>query len=380
MAATIALNLPTNPYQIQIDGGNIDRLGEKLAGLKIGTKVTIVSNPSVFGHYGDRAVKSISQSGFEVIECILPDGEEHKNLRTIEQIYDRAIASKLERSSTFLALGGGVIGDMTGFAAATWNRGTNFIQVPTTLLAMVDASVGGKTGVNHPQGKNKIGAFYQPKLVAIDPDVLQTLPAREFRAGMAEVIKYAVIWDADLFDRLLNHPQLSNIEDLAPEFIADILTRSCQAKADVVLKDEKESHLRGILNYGHTIGHAIESITNYARFNHGEAVGMGMVVAGRLAAALGLWSKDDADRQDLIIAKAGLTTHLPADLDLEKIVHLTHSDKKVEAGKVRYILPSSIGYGRKIGDRIATKDRQTILNEIGREVEDNEIINVLRSM
>jgi 3-dehydroquinate synthase len=202
MGSVIDVALPENSYQIAIAHNCLDELGTKMQGLsggqklgKLGKKVLLVSNPVVFDHYGARAIASLESAGFEVFRCILPDGEEYKTLATIQKIYDTALEHRLERSSTMVALGGGVIGDMTGFAAATWLRGINFVQVPTTLLAMVDASIGGKTGVNHPQGKNLIGAFYQPRLVLIDPLVLQTLPVREFRAGMAEVIKYGVIWE-----------------------------------------------------------------------------------------------------------------------------------------------------------------------------------------
>jgi 3-dehydroquinate synthase len=380
MNSIVTVPLPQNPYEIDINAGNLDRLGEKMAGLKLGQKVMVVSNPTVFGHYGDRSIASIQRAGFEVSPCIVPDGETHKNLATIERIYDRAHALQLERSSTLVALGGGVIGDMTGFAAATWNRGMNFVQVPTTLLAMVDASIGGKTGVNHPQGKNKIGAFYQPRLVAIDPQVLTTLPVREFQAGMAEVIKYGIIWDCSLFERLESAPSLAEIGAIDPDLVADMILSSCQAKADVVLKDERESHLRGILNYGHTIGHALESITNYSTLNHGEGVGIGMVVAGKLAVQEGLWTEAESIRQDRVIAKAGLAIDLPPGLDLARIVHLTHADKKVEDGKVRYILPTQIGYGRSIGDRLINRPRIEILNAIGREIEDDRIDRVLHGM
>lgn len=364
MASVIDVTLPQNSYQIAIAHNSLDDLGTKMQGLssgkKLGKKVLLVSNPLVFGHYGERAIASLESAGFEVSRCILPDGEEYKSLATIQKIYDTALENRLERSSTMVALGGGVIGDMTGFAAATWLRGIHFVQVPTTLLAMVDASIGGKTGVNHPQGKNLIGAFYQPRLVLIDPLVLQTLAVREFRAGMAEVIKYGVIWDAELFPQMEAADRLDELGYLGESLLQEILVRSCQAKADVVGKDEKEAGLRAILNYGHTIGHAVESLTGYTVVIHGEAVGIGMVAASRLAVALGMWDEESDKRQLALIEKTGLPTKLPEGLDIEAILDSLQNDKKVKAGKVRFILPTAIG-SVTITDRVpADTIRQAI--------------------
>jgi 3-dehydroquinate synthase len=259
-----------------------------------------------------------------------------------------------------VALGGGVIGDMTGFAAATWLRGVNFVQVPTTLLAMVDASIGGKTGVNHPQGKNLIGAFYQPKLVLIDPSVLKTLPVREFRAGMAEVIKYGVIWDAQLFQQLEDSDNLASFSQIDGQLLQTIITKSCQAKADVVSKDEKEAGLRAILNYGHTIAHGIESLTGYTRINHGEAVAMGMVAAGAIAVKLGMWTEAENQRQTALIAKAGLETQIPP-LNPDQMIEMLTADKKVKDGKVRFILPTAIGQVT-ISDRVTPSMVREVLS------------------
>ncbi|HEY9824729.1 MAG TPA: 3-dehydroquinate synthase family protein, partial [Stenomitos sp.] len=223
-------------------------------------------------------------------------------------------------------------------------RGIAVVQIPTTLLSMVDASIGGKTGVNHPQGKNLIGAFHQPRLVLIDPNTLNTLPPREFRAGMAEVIKYGVIWDADLFQQLEASKRLSRQQDFDADALLKILQRSCQSKVDVVSQDEKESGLRAILNYGHTIGHAIESLTHYRTFNHGEGVGLGMVAVGDIAVALKLWSKECCDRQYELIRKAGLPTQLPATFDTKAVLDVLGTDKKVKAGQVRFIMPTAIGH------------------------------------
>jgi 3-dehydroquinate synthase len=343
MASVIKVNLPQQSYDIAIAAGSLDQLGEYMTTLQLGKKVLLVSNPTVFQLYGERAIASLKADHFEVASYILPDGENYKNLASIEKLYNTALENRLERSATMVALGGGVIGDMTGFAAATWLRGINFIQVPTTLLAMVDAAIGGKTGVNHPQGKNLIGAFHQPRLVLIDPDVLQTLPIREFRAGMAEVIKYGVIWDAQLFAELEASQRLDEMGYIQSELIDSILTRSCQAKADVVSKDEKEAGLRAILNYGHTIGHAVESLTGYTQVLHGEAVAIGMVAAGQIAVELGMWTQQETERQDILIEKAGLPTKLPPGLDIEAIIEALQIDKKVKAGKVRFVLPTQIG-------------------------------------
>ncbi|MEG3436613.1 3-dehydroquinate synthase [Pannus brasiliensis CCIBt3594] len=364
MLTRIPVTLPDRSYDILIESGGLAELGTRMGSLKLGKKVLLVSNPDIFDYYGKIALYSLEKAGFDVSYHLIPAGENYKTLESIERIYDTALDRRLERSSTMVALGGGVIGDMTGFAAATWLRGIHFVQVPTSLLAMVDASIGGKTGVNHPRGKNLIGAFYQPRLVLIDPAVLKTLPEREFRAGMAEVIKYGVIRDADLFDRLEAAPKLDRFTDLDRELLQTIITRSCQAKADVVSEDEKESGLRAILNYGHTIAHAIESLTGYSAINHGEAVGMGMVAAGAIAVRLGLWTEEEARRQNALIRKAGLETRIPP-LDVGEVLDTLTTDKKVKAGKVRFILPTSIGTV-EITDRVTPDLVREVLAETGK--------------
>jgi 3-dehydroquinate synthase len=342
---TIAVALPQTPYNITIGAGNLATIGQAMQAseLKLGKKVLVVSNPSIFKRYGATVCDAIAQAGFTVESCLLPPGERYKTGTTVQKIYDAALRMGLERSSTMVALGGGVVGDMTGFAAATWLRGINVIQVPTTLLAMVDSSIGGKTGMNHPKGKNLIGAFHQPRLVVIDPTVLKTLPAREFRAGMAEVIKYGVNWDRGLFEALEQAKRLDQLRYVSDDLLQTIVTRSCQAKAHVVAQDEKESGLREILNYGHTIGHAVESVTEYRVVNHGEAVAIGMVAAGEIAVTMDWWSRTECDRQNALIAKCGLPTRLPAGIDLDAIVAKLQTDKKVKAGQVRFVLPKQIG-------------------------------------
>lgn len=340
----VALN---TPYEIRIEAGGLDRLGQYLAERgKVG-RVLVVSNPVILRHYGERVTRSLEAGGFKVATCTVAAGERYKTLRSVEKIYAAALAHRLERSSLVIALGGGVVGDMAGFAASTWLRGIRVAQVPTTLLAMVDAAIGGKTGVNHPLGKNLIGTFHQPTLVLIDPQVLATLPGRERRSAMAEVIKYGVIWDAELFARLEG---VEDLEHLTPEMLIEVLERSCRAKAEVVARDEREGGLRAILNYGHTIGHAIETATRYRCYLHGEAVGLGMVAAGRVATELGLWSKQEAERQETLLGRARLPVCWGNKIPTKQLLELTELDKKVEAGKVRFILPEAIGRVRVSAD------------------------------
>jgi 3-dehydroquinate synthase len=363
MKSVVTVELPQRSYEVAVVSGGLDHLGNWMQPLKLGKKVLLVSNPSIFRSYGERAIASLQQAGFEVVQHTIAAGERYKTLASIQKIYDTALENRLERSSTIVALGGGVVGDMAGFAAATWLRGINFVQVPTSLLAMVDASIGGKTGVNHPQGKNLIGAFYQPRLVLIDPQVLNTLPAREFRAGMAEVIKYGIIWDAQLFEQLEQASRLDQQRYLDPELLQTILSRSCEAKAHVVSKDEKEAGLRAILNYGHTIGHAVESLTGYRLVNHGEAVAIGMVAAGQIAVELGLWKQAESDRQHALIQKTGLPTQIPAELDVEAIVDTLQTDKKVEAGRVRFVLPTQIGTV-EVTDQVPSATVRQVLRQL----------------
>lgn len=343
----IPIPLPQSSYNVVIAPGGLDELGQwmtrDVTPVTFGKKALLVSNPTVFACYGPRVQAALESAGFQVACHLIPDGEQYKTLDSIAAIYDSALAHRLERSSVMVALGGGVVGDMTGFAAATWLRGIAVVQVPTSLLAMVDASMGGKTGVNHPQGKNLIGAFHQPSLVLMDPQVLATLPEREFRAGMAEVIKYGVIWDGDLFARLESATGLDRYDRLDPALLQSILEGSCQAKADVVSQDEKESGLRAILNYGHTVGHAIESLMNYEGIVHGEGVALGMMAAGRIAVALGLWDQASQDRQEALIQRSGLPTQIPSHLSVSGLIDLLATDKKVKDSKVRFILPRSIG-------------------------------------
>ena len=341
---TIAVELETNPYPVVIGAAGLEQLGELLLqrGIKAGTKVLVVTNPVVQQHYGDRCLQSLRLAGLQAELLVIEAGEEQKTPATVALIHDAAFAQRLERGSLMVALGGGVVGDMTGFAAATWLRGIGVVQVPTTLLAMVDAAIGGKTGVNHPGGKNLIGAFHQPRLVLIDPATLQTLPQREFRAGMAEVIKYGVIGDPALFEALEAAGALGDLSTVGPQLLQTLLERSAAAKARVVAADEREGGLRAILNYGHTLGHVVETLCGYGTWLHGEAVAIGMVAAGEISLAMGLWSADDQRRQRALIQAAGLPQHWPA-LDPQAVLACLQGDKKVRDGRVRFVLPTALG-------------------------------------
>ncbi len=340
----IKVNLIKNSYEVLVGSNTIYDIGFQLKQLKysIGTKILVVTNPDVSKPYSSSFIKSIQNEGYEPRLLTIEAGEDQKTTESIALIHDAAYEHKLERGSLMIALGGGVIGDMVGFAAATWLRGISFIQVPTTLLSMVDASVGGKTGVNHPKGKNLIGAFHQPKLVLIDIDTLNTLPEREFRAGMAEIIKYGVIGDKELFEKLEEAKDLKNLESIDRNFLLEIITKSIKAKAKIVEKDEKENGLRATLNYGHTFGHVVEALSGYGKFLHGEAVSIGMVIAGQLSLQENLWSKAEAKRQNELLIKAGLPIKWP-NLDEDLVLRSLRADKKVKDGHIRFILATEIG-------------------------------------
>ncbi|BEV36173.1 3-dehydroquinate synthase [Synechococcus sp. M16CYN] len=340
----INVGLERNPYDVVIGNGVLGNVGEELllGSVKPGSKVLVVSNSDIAELYGDLCLNSLKKQDFNVEMLTIGSGEQQKNLATVAQIHDAAFACKLERNSIMLALGGGVVGDITGFAAATWLRGIGIIQIPTTLLAMVDAAIGGKTGINHPGGKNLIGAFHQPKLVLIDPSTLNTLPLREFRAGMAEVIKYGMLGDFELFNGLESCQDPSSPQGLGQIQLESILQRSAAAKVRVVIADERESGLRAILNYGHTFGHAVETLCGYGTWLHGEAVAIGMAAVGELAVQLGSWSRCDADRQSRLIVKAGLPTVWP-DLRPDDVIKTMQGDKKVRDEQLRLVMPTAIG-------------------------------------
>lgn len=308
---------------------------EKLGRIEFSHKVAIVTNPTVSKLHLKSLLSTIEAPSVKVIE--VPDGEEYKTIESVLSILDNLFSAKFDRKSTLIALGGGVIGDMTGFTASMYQRGVDFIQVPTTLLAQVDASVGGKTGVNNSYGKNLIGAFYQPRAVFIDPTFLNTLPKREFAAGVAEAIKMAIMFDKEMFNFILNN----TLED--EENIVKLIAKSVELKADVVNQDEKESGIRAVLNYGHTFGHVVENLTHYTRYLHGEAVAIGMVMANELAVILGLLSEQEAKEIKELLEKNSLPTTFVID-DIEEFYEHFYLDKKSAAGNIAFILPNgSIG-------------------------------------
>jgi len=338
----VKVSLGDRSYDIEI-GTSLDQIGGRLQGLGIGQKIAFITNPTVKKLYGQRVVDSLKAAGFLVLSIEIPDGEQYKTLDWANAIYSALLINSFDRKSALVALGGGVIGDLTGFAAATFMRGVPFIQVPTTLLAMVDSSVGGKTGVNHAMGKNMIGAFYQPKKVLMDLDVLKSLPQAEFLAGMAEVIKYGVIWDASFFEYLVRKRE--KILALYPDALSHIIQRSCEIKAEVVSKDEREGGLRATLNFGHTVGHAIETAENYT-MRHGEAVAIGMVYASKLAHKTGLCDASVPEQVEKLIKSYGLPTNLAAlsrKPSVTELIDTMRVDKKAEGGKVRFVLPKKIG-------------------------------------
>jgi 3-dehydroquinate synthase len=338
---TLTVALDARSYPIHIGAGLISRADLVLAHLKA-PLVAIVSNETVAPLYLSGLSGALRDKGVRVTEIVLPDGEEYKNWKTLNRIFDALLENRCERATTIIALGGGVIGDLAGFAAASYQRGAPFIQVPTTLLAQVDSSVGGKTGINHPLGKNMIGAFYQPRLVLADTDTLKTLPDRELHAGLAEVIKYGLIRDLPLFEWLE-----SNIEKLLArdtEALIYAIERSCANKAEVVAEDEHESGVRALLNLGHTFGHAIEAGLGYGNWLHGEAVAAGTVMAVELSRRLGWLAEKDCARAVALLRRAGLPTQGPA-LGADRYLELMALDKKVAAGKLRLVLLRKIGEG-----------------------------------
>ena len=339
---TVNVDLGARSYQIQVRRGLLYELGQR-ARTALGPnsrQAVLVSNDTIGPVYSSDAVRSLSLAGFKVHQISIGDGERFKSLRTAQALYSFLIERRIERGDVIVALGGGIVGDLAGFVAATYLRGIRLIQVPTTLLAQIDSSVGGKTGVNHPLGKNLIGAFHQPSLVIIDPDVLQTLPERQLRAGLYEAIKYGVICDRTFFEHISSN--LDQLKNLDPRQIEYVIARCCAIKAWVVESDEHETDLRRILNFGHTVGHALEAVTQYRRFLHGEAVGLGMLAASRIAERMGLL--ETGERLSLVQA-VGAVGRLPRanTLALDGILAAMHHDKKVEAGRASFVLPVEIG-------------------------------------
>jgi 3-dehydroquinate synthase len=342
MQQSVHVALGERSYDITVADGALSRTGE-IARAALGEKtrrVAIISNPKVHALYGRLVEKSLKQAGFATLTHLIGDGERAKSLRTAERAWGFLIANRFERSDGVVALGGGVVGDLAGFVAATFLRGVNYVQVPTTLLAQIDSSVGGKTAVNHALGKNLIGAFHQPRAVVIDPAALRSLPKRELRAGLYEAVKYGVIRDPGLFGLIVGG--LDKIKTLDPAPLARVIARSCEIKAEVVTADERESGLRRILNFGHTVGHALEAVTAYRRLKHGEAVGYGMKCASMIAEKAGIIPRAEAEAIRVGVDDLGPLPRV-GDLKVQDVIAAMMHDKKVAQGKLPLILPTKIG-------------------------------------
>ena len=344
---TVNIELGERSYNIDIGNGLLSQLGQNIKSFDFTKNAVIITNPKVGGLYSDVVVNSLSKAGFETFVLEMPDGEEYKNLDTVKDLYDKITVTPADRKTPVIALGGGVVGDVAGFVAATYRRGLPFIQVPTTLLAQVDSSVGGKTGFDHARGKNLIGAFYQPNYVLIDPNVFKTLEEREYKAGLAEAIKHGIIQDESYFEFFDN--EYKSVLALESEAVSRVVSRSCEIKSAVVSADEKEAGLRAILNCGHTVGHALETATNYTTFKHGEAVAIGTVVEARIAVDKGWAESSILDRLKNVFAKYGLPIRFPAHA-ADKAMEAMWQDKKVYSGKITLVVPERIGSARIVKD------------------------------
>jgi 3-dehydroquinate synthase len=360
----VKVPLGNRSYDIKIGPGLIGKLGSECARLKLGQRCAIITDTNVGRQYAKPAYNALVQAGFEPSLVIVPAGETAKSLKSVHSCYDRLASHRLERKSFIVALGGGVVGDLAGFVAATYLRGIPFVQVPTTLLAHVDSSVGGKTGVNLKAGKNLVGAFHQPRLVLCDLEALATLPAREFRAGLAEIIKYGIIYDATLFTRLERDlPKLLRRES---KTLGEVIARCCEIKADVVGQDETESGLRAILNFGHTIGHGLEAISRYGKYLHGEAISIGQVAAAKLSVALTGLPAPDATRITDLLQRAGLPTEVKLSTrQRPKLLAAMKLDKKVSNGEIKFVLARRIGQV-VWGERVPMSEIEKVLTADGR--------------
>jgi len=346
----VSVQLGDRSYAIKIGAGLLARLGGECARLKLGARCAIITDTNVGKRFAKVAFNSLANAGLFPSLIVVPAGETAKSLRTVQTAYDLLAAHRLERKSFIVALGGGVVGDLAGFVAATYLRGIDFVQVPTTLLAQVDSSVGGKVGVNLKAGKNLVGAFYQPRLVLCDLDTLATLPEREFRAGLAEVIKYGIIYDAKLFAQLERDlPKLLRRE---PKALAAVVARCCEIKAEVVGQDETEGGLRAILNFGHTIGHAIENISGYGKYLHGEAIAIGQVATSKLSARMLGFPERDVERLTSLFKWTGLPVAIKLDAaQRKKLFAAMKLDKKVSGGEIKFVLADRIGkavWGKRV--------------------------------
>ncbi|MCG8588646.1 MAG: 3-dehydroquinate synthase [Proteobacteria bacterium] len=340
VSRTVSVELGDRSYEIAIGRDNLAEAGPAIVQATGARRVALVTVPEVGRRYAGRLSRSLRSAGVTVRRVDVPDGDKTKNLRQLGKLYEEFLDAGLDRSSAVVALGGGMVGDLAGFAAATYLRGIPFVQVPTTVLAMVDASVGGKVAVNLKQGKNLVGAFHQPRLVWVDTATLQSLPLRERRAGAAEIVKAAAIWDESFFTQL--ERDLGGVLDLEPEALDPALERACEIKAQVVSRDEREAGLRMLLNFGHTLAHAVETLSGYRRVLHGEAVAMGMVFAARRSVDLGLAPASAAERVEALLAAAGLPTELP-EWPRGAYLKALRVDKKKQDARIRFVVLRGLG-------------------------------------
>ncbi|MGI6456393.1 MAG: 3-dehydroquinate synthase [bacterium] len=337
---TITVGLGERSYEIAVGRGLLDSLGEWAKTLKMHSPIVVITDSNAGPLYAGQVINALQCAGYEGAVLTFPAGEPSKNLNTIARLYDGLVDHRPERRSGIVALGGGVVGDVAGFVASTYLRGIRFIQVPTTLLAQVDASVGGKVGIDHAGGKNLIGSFHQPSAVIIDTNTLRSLDQRQIRAGLAEIIKHGVIADVELFEKVSQ--TISTLLEVDDDLYAEIIPWNCRIKSEVVEQDEKEQGLRAILNFGHTIGHAVEALTHYTTYLHGEAVAIGMLVEAQLGMRLGITPPDVVHRLWELLVQVGYPLHKP-ELSTETLIDCMFRDKKVEGGKLRFIFPVEMG-------------------------------------
>ena len=344
----ISVDLGPRSYTIVVESGALGTVGARLRTLGVGSRAILVTDADVMRLHGNSVTKGLEAAGFSVAVLEVPSGESAKTLAVAERCWDRLLATGADRTSTVLALGGGAVGDLAGFVAASYMRGVNFVQLPTTVLAQVDASIGGKTAIDHPQAKNLIGAFHQPRLVIVDPAVVQTLPDRDFRSGLAEIVKHGIVLDAKYFDDV--ERSVTPLLDRDLETLARIIGGSCRLKAAVIERDpEEKSELRYALNAGHTIGHALEAVTRFERWTHGEAVGLGLVAEAHLAERLGLATSSTTRRQEALLAAIGLPVRAAA-VDLDAVMKAITRDKKSRDGRVPFVLAPAVGAFRVVYD------------------------------
>jgi 3-dehydroquinate synthase len=353
----VRVELGRASYPIVVERDALGTVGRRLAELRVGSRVAVVSAPPVFRLWGKTLVEGLEQAGFAVTVVEVPDGEAAKSLAVAEHCWNALLEAALDRTSTVVSLGGGAVGDVAGFAAGTYMRGLNLVHVPTTVLAQVDASIGGKTAIDHVRAKNLVGVFHQPRLVVVDPATATTLPEREFRSGLAEVVKHGCVLDAGYFADV--ESSVAPLLARDPATLERVIGGSCRLKAGVVQQDEQDTALRNVLNYGHTIGHAIEAATGYTRFTHGEAVSLGIVAEARLAERLGVAGGETVARQVRVLQAVGLPVHA-AGIDADEVLAAIRRDKKARDGRVPFILAPAIGAFRAVSDVPAAEVRAVV--------------------